>query len=70
MAEKSAVGTLVADSGAFIKRAPLGKWSSSIVTVKEVLAELRDEHTRRRLLVLPYDVKTREPNPSSVQYSK
>jgi len=62
------VDTLVVDSGAFIKGAPLQDWSTSLVTVKEVLSEIRDIHTRRRLQVLPYDLTFREPTPSALHY--
>ena len=64
------MGILVADSGAFIRQAPLEKWSTDVVTVEEVLSELRDENTRRKLGILPYDVQTREPTQTSLQYGK
>jgi len=44
------VGLLVADSGAFIKQAPLEKWSNGEI--------------------LPYDIQTREPTQTSLQYGK
>ena len=60
----------MADSGAFIKRAPLGKWSPKVVTVKEVLSEVKDKSTRQRLQVSPFEIQLREPTLSSIQYGK
>lgn len=57
---------LVADSGAFIKAVPLDKWSSCVVTIKEVVAEVKDENTRRRLQVLPYELHFKEPTQESL----
>lgn len=68
MAAPTQVRILVADSGAFIKHAPLEKWSPNVVTVKEVLSELKDENTRRRLQVSPFEVHLREPTLSSIQH--
>lgn len=58
---------LVADSGAFIKGAPLENWSSKVVTVKEVVEEIRDEYTRRRLQVLPFELSFITPTFSALQ---
>ena len=68
MADAKQVRVLVADSGAFIKHAPLEKWSPKVVTVKEVLSELRDDNTRRRLQASPFEVHFREPTLSSIQH--
>ncbi len=59
---------LVADSGAFIKGVPLENWSSKVVTVKEVVEEIRDEATRRRLQVLPYELNFTTPTFSALQH--
>lgn len=64
------VEVLVADSGAFIKAAPLEKWSSHVVTVKEVISEIKDENTRGRLQVLPYKLQLKEPTLSALQHGK
>ena len=61
------VGTLVVDSGALIKGAPIRNWSQNVVTVKEILAEVRDLNTRRRLQVLPFDISFREPSHEALQ---
>ena len=56
------VGILVTDSGPFIKGAPLESWSRNVVTVKEVVTEIKDSNTRQRLQVLPYELSFREPS--------
>lgn len=61
---------LVADSGAFIKSAHLEKWSPYVVTVKEVVSEVRDENTRRRLQVLPYELHIKEPTQEAVGHGR
>ena len=62
MSSDPQIDTLVADSGAFIKAAPLEKWSGNVITVKEVVSEIRDVNTRRKLQVLPYELTFREPS--------
>ena len=64
------VAVLVADSGAFINGAPLENWSSNVVTVNEVVEEIRDENTRRRLQVLPYDLSFCTPTLAAIQHGK
>ena len=64
------VGVLVADSGAFIKGASLEQWSSSVVTVKEVLSEIRDSNTRRRLQVLAYELSFSEPSQAALRHGE
>ncbi len=66
--ELDQVGVLVVDSGAFIKAAPLEKWSSNVVTVKEVMSEIKDEATRRRLQVLPYELHFKEPTLAALRH--
>ena len=57
----SGVGTLVVDSGALIKGASLDSWSQNVVTIRDVLSEVKDVNTRRRLQVLPYSLSFKEP---------
>ena len=64
------VESLVADSGAFIKAAPLERWSKAVYTVKEVVDEIRDTNTRRRLQVLPYELVFREPSQEAIRCGK
>ena len=64
------VEVLVADSGAFIKAAPLEKWAGKVLTVKEVVEEIRDVHTRRRFQVLPYELVFREPSQEALHHGE
>lgn len=64
------VDVLVADSGAFIRTSPLEKWSPYVVTVREVVTEVRDENTRRRLQVLPYELHIQEPSHAAFQHGE
>ena len=58
----------MADSGAFIKAAPLDRWSGRVFTVKEIVEEIRDANTRRRLQVLPFDLVFREPSTEALRH--
>ena len=64
------IGALVVDSGAFIKAAPLEKWSERVITVREVVEEIRDANTRRRLQVLPYELVFREPTQEALHHGE
>jgi RNA-binding protein NOB1 len=68
--EEKRIGLLVVDSGAFIKRAPLEKWSSKVVTVRDVVSEIRDKASRERLQVLPFDLSFREPSADALQHGE
>ena len=50
----SKVEYLVVDSGGFIKNAPLREIATHIVTLREVVDEIRDKPTRQRLQVRAY----------------
>ena len=60
----------MADSGAFIKAAPLERWSGKVFTVKEVVEEIRDVNTRRRLQVLPFELVFREPSQEALRHGE
>ena len=62
------VGLLVVDAGPLIKGASLESWSKNVVTIREVVAEIRDANTLQRLQVLPYDLSFREPSQQSLQF--
>ena len=64
------VGVLVADSSAFISAAQLERWSERVVTVREVVTEVRDVDTRTRLQALPYELSFREPGAEALQQGK
>ncbi|KAM9302434.1 RNA-binding protein NOB1 [Gastrophryne carolinensis] len=57
---------VVADSGAFLRNAVLQDIGAHIYSVREVVDEIRDKPTRRRLAVLPYELLLREPRPEAV----
>ncbi|KAM4744654.1 RNA-binding protein NOB1 [Anableps anableps] len=58
---------VVADAGAFLKKAPLQEFGQNIYTLREVLDEIRDRTTRRSLAFLPYQLTFREPNPDHIR---
>ncbi|XP_048211166.1 RNA-binding protein NOB1 [Perognathus longimembris pacificus] len=58
---------VVADAGAFLKDAPLQDFGRHIYTIREVVSEIRDRATRRRLAVLPYELRFKEPRPECVR---
>ncbi|CAL1604673.1 unnamed protein product [Knipowitschia caucasica] len=58
---------VVADAGAFLKKAPLQEIGKTIYTLKDVVEEIRDKPTRRSLSFLPYDLKFKEPLPEHIR---
>ncbi|KAM5263468.1 RNA-binding protein NOB1 [Ctenodactylus gundi] len=58
---------VVADAGAFLKDAALQDIGKNIYTVRDVVSEIRDRPTRRRLAVLPYELRFKEPLPEYVR---
>ncbi|KPP67249.1 RNA-binding protein NOB1-like [Scleropages formosus] len=58
---------VVADAGAFLKKAPLQEIGKNIYTVKAVVEEIRDKPTRRSLAFLPYKLNFKEPFPEYVR---
>ena len=49
--EMSRADYLVVDSGGFIKNAPLREIANHVVTLRDVVQEIRDKPTRQRLQV-------------------
>ena len=68
--EQGRAEILVVDSAAFIKRYQLHKYCKKAVTVKEVVAEIRDLQTRQSLQVLPYELELKEPDHASVAHGE
>nr|XP_004057939.1 RNA-binding protein NOB1 isoform X1 [Gorilla gorilla gorilla] len=58
---------VVADAGAFLRDAALQDIGKNIYTIQEVVTEIRDKATRRRLAVLPYELRFKEPLPEYVR---
>jgi len=53
---------LVVDSVGFIKNAPLRDLGHNIITLPQVVDEIRDKATLQRLQVLPYELQIRRPS--------
>ncbi|XP_031695905.1 RNA-binding protein NOB1-like [Anarrhichthys ocellatus] len=64
------VAHVVADAGAFLKKAPLQDIGSNIYTLRDVVNEIRDKPTRKSLAVLPYQLVFKEPHPEHVRLGK
>ena len=58
---------LIIDTGGFIKNAPLQEMGQNLVTMHEVIAEIRDKETKERLKALPYHLEYMEPDPDSIK---
>ena len=63
-------GHLVVDAGGFLKDAKLADLGERIVTLRDVVAEIRDKATRDRLQVLPYELQFMEPMTEDIAMSK
>uniref|UniRef100_A0A3F2Z485 RNA-binding protein NOB1 n=1 Tax=Glossina pallidipes TaxID=7398 RepID=A0A3F2Z485_GLOPL len=59
---------LVADTTAFINAVPLNEYADNVLTVPEVVSEVRNKRQIKRLCVLPYDLQVREPRIESVKH--
>ncbi|KAM4603132.1 RNA-binding protein NOB1 [Polymixia lowei] len=58
---------VVADAGAFLKKAPLQEIGKNIYTLRDVVDEIRDKPTRRSLAFLPYKLNLKEPCPEYIR---
>nr|XP_046254245.1 RNA-binding protein NOB1 [Scatophagus argus] len=58
---------VVADAGAFLKKAPLQDIGRNIYTLRDVVDEIRDKPTRRSLAFLPYQLNFKEPCPEHIR---
>ncbi|XP_016988597.1 RNA-binding protein NOB1 [Drosophila rhopaloa] len=69
MAETSGkIKFLVADTTAFINAVPLNEYAEQVLTVPDVISEVRHRRQIRRLCVLPFDLQVREPRPESIRH--
>ncbi|KAJ3593382.1 hypothetical protein NHX12_005717 [Muraenolepis orangiensis] len=59
---------VVADAGAFLKKAPLQDIGTTIYTLKDVVEEIRDKPTRKSLSFLPYELHFKEPSPEHIRF--
>ncbi|XP_071784996.1 RNA-binding protein NOB1-like [Asterias amurensis] len=58
---------VVVDTVAFFKNVQLQEIAETVYTVPDVVSEIKDGATRKRLAVLPYELKYREPSSASIQ---
>jgi RNA-binding protein NOB1 len=68
MSNIRSVKYLVTDSNAFIKGAPLHEWTENVITVRDVIREIKDAKTRQQLQFLPYEIIFREPSNDSIRH--
>ena len=59
---------LVIDSGGFIKNAPLHEFGQNLITLNEVIDEIRDKETKQRLKSLPYELQFLDPDSESIKF--
>lgn len=58
---------LVADTAAFIKNVQMHNYAQNIVSIHDVVAEIRDKETRQRLLAYPIEIQYKEPDSASLK---
>eukprot|EP00123_Amoebidium_parasiticum_P009386 comp19436_c0_seq1/m.22565 comp19436_c0_seq1/g.22565 ORF comp19436_c0_seq1/g.22565 comp19436_c0_seq1/m.22565 type:complete len:567 (-) comp19436_c0_seq1:550-2250(-) len=63
---RSRVDALVVDTAALIKGTRLDELSGKLVTVREVISEVRDKRARQALQMVPYELEFREPSPEAL----
>merc|ERR1711963_65298 len=63
----SKVQHVVADSGAFIRNAPLREIGETIYTIPDVVGESCDKATRQRFRTLTFELKFKEPSSDALQ---
>lgn len=61
---------LVADTAAFIKNIPMHEYAHNIISIKDVVDEIRDKATRERLLACPIEIQYKEPDSQSYKKGK
>lgn len=57
---------LVVDTAGFIKNVAFDLFGDEIVTLKDVVTEIRDKATKQRLYANPLDIKYMEPDNQSI----
>ncbi|XP_023302247.2 RNA-binding protein NOB1 [Lucilia cuprina] len=66
--DKKKIKYLVADTTAFINTVQLNDYCENVLTVPDVIEEVRHRRQIRRLCVLPYDLQVREPRAESIKH--
>lgn len=59
---------LIIDTGGFIKNAALPELGQNLITMHEVVDEIRDKETKHRLQALPYTLEYLEADPESIKF--
>jgi len=59
---------LVIDTAGFIKNAPLQELGQNLITLNEVIEEIRDKETKQRLKCLPFQLQYMDPDPESIKF--
>jgi RNA-binding protein NOB1 len=57
---------LVIDTAGFIRNAPLESFGQNLITLHEVIDEIRDKETKQRLKALPFELQFLEPDTDSI----
>ncbi|GBG90588.1 hypothetical protein CBR_g50931 [Chara braunii] len=66
--QKAPIKTLVVDTNAIVKGVRLDRLGAEdVVTIREVLEEIRDREARRMIATLPFDLQCREPSDESLR---
>ena len=58
---------LIADTAAFIKNVPMHEYAHNIISIRDVIDEIRDKETRQRLLACPIEIEYRDPDVNSIK---
>lgn len=64
----SKVKDLIVDTGAFLRNSPVQNFGENIYTCPEVLAEIKSKWAKDQLQILPYEIKTKEPDDDDLQF--
>lgn len=58
---------LVVDAAGFLRNCPLQSLGSEVVTLREVVSEIKDKATKQRLQVLPYELKFKDADTECIK---
>jgi len=58
---------LIADTAAFIKNVPMHEYAHNVMSIRDVIDEIRDKETRQRLLACPIEIEYRDPDVESLK---
>lgn len=62
------INHLVVDTSAFIKAGNLQDFAENVYTIQEVIDEITNDRQRRKLVVLPYDLKVKEVFTENIKF--